>query len=91
MSENLISGRDLLQTGQVNVEEVIEFLKPECGLHCKRARHPILPKIQTATFRSDVSRGGLPVSWYVKCYCLFEGEEESWFVSVYSTLERKRR
>lgn len=91
MSENVVSGRDLLQSGQVHVEEVIEFLKPERGLHCKRATHPVLPDVQVVTFRSNVSRGGFPVSWYVKCYCLFEDDKESWFLSVYSTSERKTR
>lgn len=87
--DEMVTGRDLLQSGQVSVEEVIEFLKPSRGLKLEEIPHSLLPDVRTFIFRSQVARGGLPVSWYVKCYCLPESGEELWFVSVYSNSERK--
>lgn len=84
-----VSKNELLQSGQVGVQEVLEFLKPSRGLRFETRPHPVFPKISTYIFRSDPTNGGLPVTWYVKCYCLSEAEEENWFVGVHLTPERK--
>lgn len=89
MLNGQISNCDLFQSGQVSPEEVIEFLKPSRGLRVKEFPHPTIPEIKTIVFKSNVSRGGLPVSWYVKCHCLPKDGDEIWFVGVYSTLKGK--
>lgn len=89
MLDGKVNNCDLLQSGQVSTQEVLEFLKPSRGLKYEEAPHISIPDIKTMSFRTNVARGGLPVNWYVKCYCLPKNEEEVWFVGVYSTLKRK--
>lgn len=89
MLNGQVNSCDLFQSGQVSVEEVLEFFKPSRGLRYEEKPHPSIPDIKTITFKTNVSQGGLPVSWYVKCYCLPKGEDEAWFVGVYSMLKRK--
>jgi hypothetical protein len=89
MLNGQVNSCDLFQSGQVSAEEVIEFLKPSRGLRFKEVPHPTIHDIKTIIFQPNVSRGGLPVSWYVKCHCLLKDDDEIWFVGVYSTLKRK--
>jgi hypothetical protein len=89
MLDGQINTCDLLQSGQVSVEEVIEFLKPSRGLRYEEKDHTSISGLKISLFRTNAARGGLPVSWYIKCYCLPKSEEEIWFVGVYSMLKRK--
>jgi len=84
-----VNNCDLFQSGQVSAEEAIEFLKPSRGLRLKEISHPSIPDIKTIIFQTNVSQGGLPVSWYVKCYCLPKDDGEIWFMGVYLTVKRK--
>lgn len=89
MLKDEVSKIDLLKSGQVTAVEVIEFLNPRRGLTCKTVPHTTLPEITTYEYRSCPKQGGLPVSWYVKCYCLVDGrdekKEELWFVNVFAS------
>lgn len=89
MLNGCVDARDLLQSGQVSKEEVLEFLKLSRSVQYEETAHSFIPDIKTMIFRSHPTRGSFPVGWYVKCYCLPSEDEEIWFVSVYSTSERK--
>lgn len=90
LRDGQVNGCDLFQSGQVSVEEVIEFFKPKRGLRYEEMSHSSIPNLKAMIFRTNVARGGLPVSWYVRCYCLPKDDKEIWFVGVYSTLKRKK-
>jgi len=75
---------DLLQSGQVSAEEVIDFLKLTRGMEHEEMIHPKMPHVRMNIFRSNIEAGGLNFDWYVKCYCLSEIVKEVWFVSVHS-------
>ncbi len=89
MLKDEITKIDLLKSGQVTAIEVIEFLNPKRGVECRAVPHATLPEIITYEYRSCPKQGGLPVSWYVKCYCLIderdEKKQETWFVNVFAS------
>ncbi|MDB5037558.1 MAG: hypothetical protein JWQ35_1086 [Bacteriovoracaceae bacterium] len=89
MLEGQVNSCDLLQSGAVSAREVIEFLKPSRGLKYEEVPHPFLSDVKTMIFKTNAACGGLPVSWYVKCYCLFKNREEVWFIGVHSASKRK--
>jgi len=94
MPSGKIIEEDLFQSGQVSAKEVIEFLRPSRGLRYEEVPHSSIAGLKSKIFRSNLGQGGLPVSWYVKCYCLSDdpsgSQEEVWFVSVYASSERKQ-
>lgn len=70
-SGNIVE-KNLLVTGQITVEEVIELINRTKGNDFKCVKHHILKNIDVYIFK--------PNNWYIKCYFI---EPDIFFISVH--------
>ncbi len=79
-ARNDIDDKNLLVTGQVTVEQVIDLLKVCRGTQHQCSPHHHVPTIDVHVFRPIA---GTPrKSWYIKLYFL---EPDMWFISVHES------
>jgi hypothetical protein len=71
-----IDEKNLLLTGAITVEEVIELINATKGDDYSTSSHHLDKSIEVHVFRPKKSG----ISWYVKCYLI---EPDVWFISVH--------
>lgn len=64
--------KNLLVTGQISVEEVIQLLLSTKGTEFETSKHHIIRGLDVHIFR--------PKKWYIKCYFI---EPDIFFISVH--------
>lgn len=71
-----IDEKNLLLTGKVTVEEVIEAINATKGPNYSTSKHHTDGSIDVHIFKSKKKT----VNWYIKCYMI---EPDIWFISVH--------
>lgn len=71
-----INEKNLLLTGAITVEEVIELVNSTKGDDYSTSKHHLDKSIDVHVFKAKKSG----VSWYIKCYLI---EPDVWFISVH--------
>lgn len=71
-----IDEKNLLLTGMVSVEEVINLINSTKGPDYSTSKHHLDDDVDVHVFRPK-KKG---VSWYIKCYMI---EPDIWFISVH--------
>ena len=73
-----IDVKNLMSTGQVSTDEVIEYLKVCRGDQYSTMKHKDDNSVDVHVFKPVVEK----VEWYIKCYVL---EPDVWFISVHES------
>jgi hypothetical protein len=74
---NNVDIKNLLATGAVSKDEIIEFIKKSNGALHESSPHHFIPDVLVHIIKNDV--------WYVKFYFLnFDDEDVSVFISVHN-------
>jgi len=71
-----IDEKNLLLTGKVTIEDVIQAIRSTKGDNFTRSKHHFDSSIEVYIFKPHTSGR----SWYIKCYLL---EPDVWFISVH--------
>ena len=71
-----INEKNILLTGKVNVEEVVELINATKGAGYSTSKHHLDGSIDVHIFKVKKNK----VEWYIKCYVI---EPDVWFISVH--------
>lgn len=71
-----IDEKNLLLTGKITVEEVIELINGTRGPGYSTSKHHLNKSIDVHVFKAKKGGG----EWYIKCYLI---EPDIWFISVH--------